>query len=314
MSEESAATHPVFEQVNLAVGTWAWGDRLFWGYGKEYQEEDLRQVFRHCLASGIRFFDTAEVYGQGRSESLLGKFIQESGERVTVATKFMPYPWRLRKTALLKALRASLKRLGLQAVDLYQIHWPYPPVTVETWMDAMIEAHQEGLLRSVGVSNYDRQQMERAQNTLTRKGIQLVSNQVEYHLLNRRIERNGLLKQCQGQGITLIAYSPLAQGILSGKYTPENPPSGPRRGRYGRRMLAVIQPLIRLLNKMSADYDGKSPAQIAINWTICKGTLPIPGIKTVEQFEQDFGAQGWRLKEEDVALLDEMSDQVTGKL
>lgn len=311
MSGDTLQKHPLFDQISLGIGTWAWGDRLFWEYGKEYHEEEIRQVFQLCLASGIRFFDTAEIYGQGRSETLLGKFIRESDQKVTVATKFMPFPWRLRKASLLRALQGSLNRLGLMVVDLYQMHWPFPPVTIETWMEAMIEAHQAGLIRAVGVSNYDRARMERAQNTLTRHGVQLASNQVEYHLLNRRIEKEGMLKQCHEQGIAVIAYSPLAQGVLSGKYTPENLPSGPRRGRYGRRYLSAVQPLIRQLKKIGADNDGKTPAQVAINWAICKGTIPIPGIKTVAQFEQNLAALGWQLSEEDIARLDEVSDQVT---
>lgn len=314
MIGETIQKHSLFDQVPLGIGTWAWGDRLFWGYGKEYYEEDIRQVFQLCLASGIGFFDTAEAYGQGHSEMLLGKFLRENNQKVIVATKFMPFPWRLRKASLLRALRGSLNRLGLSAVDLYQMHWPYPPVTIETWMEAMIEVHQAGLIHAVGVSNYDRKQMDRAQNTLTRQGVQLASNQVEYHLLNRQIEKEGLLKHCHEQGITVIAYSPLAQGVLSGKYTPENPPSGPRRGRYGHRCLSAIQPLMRLLKKIGADYDGKTPAQVAINWTMCKGTIPIPGIKTVAQFEQNLGAIGWQLTEEDIARLDEASDQAARDL
>jgi len=311
MTEETIQKRPLFDQISLGVGTWAWGDRLFWGYRKEYREEDIQQVFQLSLASGIKFFDTAEIYGQGRSEILLGKFIRESGQQPIVATKFMPFPWRLRKVNLLKALRGSLNRLGLSAVDLYQMHWPYPPVTIESWMEAMIEAYQAGLIHAVGISNCDRKQMDRAENVLTRQGVQLTSNQVEYHLLNRRIEKEGLLKHCQEQGVTVIAYSPLAQGILSGKYTPENPPNGPRRGRYGRRCLLAIQPLLRLLNQIGADYGAKTPAQVAINWTICKGTVPIPGIKTVAQFEQNLGATGWQLSDEDIARLDESSDRVT---
>lgn len=314
MNDALIQRHPVFENISLGIGTWAWGDSLFWNYGRGYGEEDLRQVFQKSLAAGVRFFDTAEVYGQGKSETFLGRFIEESSAKVIVATKFMPFPWRLRRKSLIKALKKSLSRLGLPMVDLYQIHNNLPPVTVETWMEAMLEAVQAGLVGAVGVSNYDRQQTQRALDTLTSQGVPLASNQVEYHLLNRTIEKNGLLDQCREQGVTIIAYSPLAQGILSGKYSPEHLPGGVRRGRYGRRYLDQIQPLLRVMRKIGADREGKTPAQVALNWTICKGTLPIPGAKTPGQLEQNLGALDWKLTEEEIAQLDETSDQVIRNL
>ena len=298
--------------VSMGVGTWAWGDRLFWGYGSDYAQNEVLEAFNGTLASGIRLFDTAEVYGQGQSETLLGEFIRMAAERspqepILVATKFMPYPWRLNRASLLRALRGSLRRLGLERVDLYQIHQPLPPVNVETWMAAMVEAAQAGLTRGVGVSNYDNNHTQRAHDALIREGIHLVSNQVEYSLLNRKVEKEGLLKQCQDLGVTLIAYSPLAMGVLTGKYTAENPLRGVRAGRYTRRMLQRVSPLLALLKKIGAAHAGKTPAQVALNWVICKGALPIPGAKNMMQAEQNAGALGWRLTEEEMAILDETS-------
>ncbi len=310
MAEPSTQRHPVLADVQYGVGTWSWGDRLVWGFGRGYQEDDLRKVFQFNLDSGINFFDTAEVYGQGRSESFLGKFIQEADKPVKIATKFMPFPWKLRKRSLLRSLRNSLKRLGRDHVELYQIHMPLPPVTVETWMEAMAEAYQAGLVQAVGVSNYDRDHTQRAYAALMREGIQLASNQVEYHLLNRRIEKNGLMKLCNDLGVTIIAYSPLAQGVLTGKYTPENPPPGFRGNKYNRKFLAQVQPLIAALRKIGSEHAGKTPAQVAINWTICKGTLTIPGMKNLRQAEQDSEALGWSLTEDEVAQLDALSDRV----
>jgi aryl-alcohol dehydrogenase-like predicted oxidoreductase len=311
MVDNPIKSHPIFNNIEMGMGTWSWGDRLFWDFGREYGEEDLRNAFLSTIKGGITFFDTAEVYGQGKSEIYLGKFIKEMDWNVTVATKFMPFPWRLSRLSLLRALRGSLKRLGLNHVDLYQIHFPFPPLTVETWMDAMIEAHQAGLISAIGVSNYDRQQTLRAYSALTRQGVPLASNQVEYHLLNRKVEKNGLMKQCQELGVTVIAYSPLAQGMLTGKYNSEKPPAGARGGKYNRKFLTKIKPLINLLYKIGVDHDGKTPAQVAINWIISKGAIPIPGIKTVEQVEQNLGALNWRLNNLEIAKLDEMSDQIT---
>lgn len=292
----------------LGIGTWQWGDRLMWGYGKGgYGDADLRAVFDAALAGGITLFDTAEVYGMGRSETLLGRFVRESGKEVIVATKFMPFPWRLHRSRLLAALRRSLKRLGLARVDLYQVHFPLPPLPIEQWAESLAEAVELGLTRAVGVSNFSAAQMGRAFNALAARGVPLASNQIEYSLLHREPERNGQLQTARDLGVTIIAYSPLAKGLLTGKYTPESPPPGARGRIYSRELLQRIQPLIALLRDIGAAHGGKSPAQVALNWTICKGTLPIPGAKNVRQLESNLGALGWRLTEDEVAALDEAS-------
>lgn len=309
MDASTVVKNQIFDHIEIGLGTWAWGDRLMWNYGKGYQDEDLRQIFQAAVESKIVFFDTAEVYGQGRSETLIGQFLQQGDEKPILATKFMPYPWRLSKKALEKALRGSLKRLGLQQVDLYQIHWPLPPVTIETWMGAMVDVFQRGLIRSVGVSNYSIEQMMRAHNALVKEGVSLAANQVEFNLLNRQIEKNGLLQRCLDLGVTCIAYSPLAMGLLTGKYTPDNAPGGVRGSRISKKMLQNIQPLIRLMNQIGGEHGGKTAAQVALNWTICKGAVPIPGAKTIRQFDQNMGAIGWRLSDQEISELDEMSDR-----
>jgi len=265
--------------TQLGVGAMSWGDRMMWGYGRGYQEEDVRQAFETSVAEGINFFDTAEVYGSGTSERFLGRFRASVSAPLVVATKFMPFPWRLTHAAIQRALRNSLKRLELESVDLYQVHWPFPPVPVERWANALADFVEAGLARAVGVSNYNEDQMRRANATLARRGIPLASNQVIYHLLDRRVERNGLLKACQELGITLIAYSPLGQGVLTGKYTPEKPLSGIRSRLYSRSFLEKIQPLIRQMREVGREHGGKTAAQVALNWCICKGALPIPGAK-----------------------------------
>ncbi len=311
MTDVINSRHPVFQGVEMGVGTWAWGDRLVWGFGRGYSRGDLKETFRFCVESGLTFFDTAEVYGQGLSERLLGEFIAELERPVRIATKFMPYPWRLSRRGLLRALQHSLQRLRREQVDLYQIHWPLPPVRIEVWMEAMIEAVQRGWTLAVGVSNYNYDQMMRAYEALTRHGIPLASNQVEYHLLDRGVEQNRVMQACRELGITLIAYSPLAMGVLTGKYTPENPPQGFRGRRYNRQYLKKIQPLLQALRDIGVAHGGRTPAQVALNWVICKGALPIPGVKNRAQAEQNLGALGWRLSDEEVAKLDEISERVT---
>lgn len=291
----------------MGIGTWAWGDRVMWGYGKSYTDADVRATFDATLAAGINFFDTAEVYGLGRSERLLGQFIRESGKPVVTASKFMPFPFWLTKNALRRALRNSLKRLGMAQVDLYQMHFPLPPVPVETWMGAMADAVEAGLVRAVGVSNYDQAQMGRAHSALARRGVTLASNQVFYSLLHRDPEFNGVAQLCKDLNITLIAYSPLEKGVLTGKYTPDNPPPGIRKRVYNREYLQKAQPLLEVLRHIGDAHGGKTEAQVALNWTICKGAVPIPGAKNIRQVTSNAGALGWRLTDDEVAALDELS-------
>jgi Predicted oxidoreductases (related to aryl-alcohol dehydrogenases) len=305
--------HSIFDNVEIGLGTWAWGDRLVWNYGQGYTDQDIETVFQLAIENGVRFFDTAEVYGQGKSEMFLGKLTKTTDVPVTIATKFMPYPWRLGGEALHKALSHSLERLQRSKVQLYQVHWPIPLIPLHTWMDQMLEAQQAGLIEAIGVSNYDLAQTLEAQKILNQGGSRLASNQLEYHLLERRIEKNGLLKQCNELGIKIIAYSPLAMGILSGKYTPENPPKGVRASQYNRDFLAKIEPLIHSMKKIGMNHDGKTASQVALNWVICKGAIPIPGAKNANQLEQNVGATGWRLTEEEIYLLDELSDTVSKK-
>ncbi len=288
----------------LGIGTWAWGDTWFWQYGKgAYSDADISAAYQAALAHGINFFDTAEVYGRGRSERLLGQAAREAGRPVVIASKFFPFPWRLSKSRLLGALRHSLQRLGLEQLDLYQIHWAFPPVTIETWMDALADAVEAGLVKAVGVSNYDVAQTQRAHSALARRGIPLASNQVEYSLWQRKPEESGLLEVCRQLGVTVIAYSPLAQGLLTGKYTPAAPPPGVRARRYARA-LDKIQPLVGVLREVGAAHGDKTAAQVALNWTICKGTVPIPGAKNARQAADNAAALGWRLTPAEVEALD----------
>ena len=181
-------------------------------------------------------------------------------------------------------------------------------------MNSMIAALQEGLIKAVGVSNFDSRQLQIAHDFLQKKGVQLASNQVEFSLINRVPEKSGLLELCYQLGVKIIAYSPLGMGVLSGKYTPDEMPEGLRGRRFSRKFLEAVQPLISQLRRIGAVYEGKSPAQVALNWIICKNALPIPGAKTLYQAQQNAGSIGWQLSEEDVASLDAVSDQVLLKL
>ncbi len=295
---------------SFGLGTWQWGDRRIWGYGGAFGESDARAAFDASRQAGVRFFDTAEIYGGGESERILGRFIRDSGADVFVATKFLPYPWRVRRGSLLRALEGSLGRLRLASVDLYQVHWPLPVVPPDFWAEDLAEAVRAGMTRAVGVSNYGVSQTQRMYEALDRRGIHLASNQVRFSLLDRSPEYSGLLGACRDLGVSVIAYSPLAQGLLTGKYGPGSMPGGVRRLMAGRGGQAGLASTIVAVLREIGDARGKTPSQVALNWLTRKGSVPIPGAKNRQQAEQNAGALGWELTEDEMARLDRASARV----
>ncbi|MBI3942318.1 MAG: aldo/keto reductase [Chloroflexi bacterium] len=303
----------------LGVGTWQWGDTTYWQYGRTYGLQDVKAAFDISLAAGINFFDTAEIYGRGDSERILGQFVRQVGaqsagppqSRIVVATKFAPLPTRLTVSSLHKALDASLKRLGMSQVDIYQIHFPYSLLPLKSLMNGLADAVAEGKVRAVGVSNYSADQMQRAYDALARRGVPLAANQVEYSLLKRTPEINGVLDTCQKLNVTLIAYSPIAQGLLTGKYAPGTAVSGVRRfmGKFRQSNLQKIQPLIGLLREIGQAHEGKTAGQVALNWLMMQpGVIPIPGAKNGRQAAENAGALGWRLSAEEFSALDKATE------
>jgi len=293
--------------IPMGLGAWQWGDRVVWGYGQTHTDEDIRRAFELSVRLGIRFIDTAEVYGSGYSERLLGTILKTQDQPLLIATKYFPWPWRFGRKAIVRALRGSLDRIGVQSVDLYQIHQPTPLMSPETMMEGMADCVKEGLTRTVGVSNFGEKRMIRAYTSLAREGIPLASNQVHFSLLHREVEKNGLLARCKELGIRLIAYSPLEKGLLTGKYSSANPPAGLRRTLYGE-MLRRLPPVIKLMQEIGREHGGKTAGQVALNWVICKGGMPIPGAKNQAQAEENEGGSGWQLTKDEVARLDEVTD------
>jgi len=293
----------------LGIGTWAWGDQLFWSYGKEYDKASLQEAFTIALDAGINFFDTAEIYGFGESERLLGEFAKQSDRPVQIATKYFPLPWRFNAQAVADALTASLKRLQVPTVALYQVHQPFDFfMGQKVLMQALADEVKQGRTLAIGVSNYSAEQMRQAHQFLAEYGIPLAVNQVQYSLLARGIETNGVLAAAKELGVTILAYSPLAQGLLTGKYTPENytSPTGARRidPRFSKSGLEKLAPVVQLLRSI-AEAHGKTPAQVALNWLIAQGNvIPIPGAKNADQVKQNAGALGWSLSSEEIKQID----------
>jgi len=283
----------------LGMGTNAWGFR-------DRADPEKGPTFDAALESGINFIDTAEVYNFGGSERTIGLSLQKSRPEVVLATKFFPYPWRLSKSSLTAALRSSLTRMDISQLDLYILHFPVPPVPLETWVEALGDVHKAGLTRTLGISNCSLAQMRKAHAVLDRHGIPLGSNQVEFSLLHRAPERSGLLEACRELGVTMVAYRPLGYGLLTGKYKLEDLPAT-LHGRYIKRAeLLRVTPLLDLLHEIAVKH-AKTPAQVALNWIVCKGAVPIPGAKNPRQAAENAGALGWRLDSAEVEALDRVS-------
>jgi aryl-alcohol dehydrogenase-like predicted oxidoreductase len=295
---------------SLGIGTWAWGDTLFWGYGKNYGAADVEAAFHAAVAQGVTFFDTAEVYGLGESERLLGRFAKAASVPIQIATKYGPLPWRFNGQAVLEALDASLKRLDVEQISLYQVHWPFNFLMAErTLFEALAKAVQQGKIAAIGVSNYSSSQMTQAHQLLADYGVPLAVNQVRYSLITRQVETQGIIRIAQELGVVILAYSPLAQGLLTGKYTTTNSPEGARKGdaRFSAAGLAKLAPVTNLLQQYAQQYQ-RTPGQVALNWLIAQpGVIPIPGAKTAQQAQENAGAIGWSLTPAETTALEQAS-------
>jgi aryl-alcohol dehydrogenase-like predicted oxidoreductase len=289
----------------LGMGAWQWGDKSLWGFGKGYDEKDALGAFNAAVDAGINLVDTAEMYGRGVSERIVGDCLRQAKRPVVLASKFAPLPTRIGRRTVMHALDGSLKRLGVNTIDLYQVHWAFPVIPIEMLMNILADAVQAGKVRYIGVSNYNVAQMRLAYETLAKRGQALVSNQVEYSLLHRTPEVDGVYAACREMNVTLIAYSPLAKGMLTAKYTPENPPPGLRRWMPQYRGVALerIEVVNRELAQIGAAHD-KTPAQVALNWLARQpGVLPIPGAKNAQQAGANAGAIGWDMTDDEADSL-----------
>ncbi|MBD1918371.1 MULTISPECIES: aldo/keto reductase [Cyanophyceae] len=307
----------------MGCGTWAWGNRLLWGYDPAMDGE-LQQVFDHCLSHGVTLFDSGDSYGtgrlNGRSEVLLGQFAQSytgpNRDSLCLATKLAAYPWRLTAGSVVKAGAASVERLG-RPIDLAQMHWStanYAPWQEGPFLDGLMELCAQGQAKAVGLSNFGPKRLRLAHQRFQERGLAIATLQVQYSLLSTYpVTELGLKDLCDELGIRLIAYSPLALGLLTGKYSAQGPfPSG-LRGLLFRRLLPKIQPLLDVLGAIAA-HRQKTSAQVALNWCICKGTMPIPGAKTLAQAQQNTDALGWRLDSGEIESLDRAANRSEGRM
>lgn len=287
----------------VGIGTWQWGSKI-WGYSKTYGEPDLLEAFGKALELGLNFFDTAEIYGDGASEEILGKCLRNvKRDEVVIATKFSPT--RIAEKSIRKALENSLKRLGTSYVDLYQVHWPNPIAPIPKTMKILEKLWSEGKILAIGVSNFNLDQLIKARNSLSKTDI--ASNQVEYNMLKRSIEKK-MIEYCLREKITVIAYSPLGQGLLSGKYSKANKPQDVVRKfnpYFTSRRLEKIRPLLDALREISMKRE-KTITQVVLNWILrWENTIPIPGVKNARHVLDVAGAMGFRLNDEELRIIEE---------
>jgi aryl-alcohol dehydrogenase-like predicted oxidoreductase len=296
----------------LGVGTWAWGDKGTWGmggYDQSLTEATIRQAWEASIAAGVVFFDTAEVYGGGESERIIGRLLAEDPgvrDRVVIASKFMPSPWKLNvRTALLSAARHSRERLGVEVIDLYQIHGPISLRSQDALAEALATAHAEGIVRAVGVSNYSAKETRAMAAALRTRGLRLASNQIEFSLLRSMPLRTGLISACGELGVVPLAYSPIGQGRLTGKYSTTSPP--PRGRTFSAHPMAEVDAIVALLRRIGEAHGDRTPSQVALAWLIAQGAVPIPGAKNGDQARQNAGALGWQLTTEELDILTKAS-------
>ncbi|MFM2064101.1 MAG: hypothetical protein RLZZ507_3772 [Cyanobacteriota bacterium] len=306
-------TNQTLSLPSMGCGTWAWGNQLLWGYN-ESMDDQLQQVFNLCVSNGVTLFDTGDSYGtgrlNGRSESLLGKFTREyqglNQDHICIATKLAAYPWRWTRKSIISACNASATRLG-KNVDLVQMHWStanYAPWQEIGLLDGLADLYAQGLVKGVGLSNYGTKRLLWVHKRFQERGIPIKTLQVQYSLLSTYpVTELGLKDVCDDLGIKLIAYSPLALGLLTGKFAENGKFPKGVRGILFKQILPGIQGVLGTLREI-ANTRNKTMSQVAINWCICKGAIPIPGAKNLEQAEQNIGALGWFLSDGEVAELD----------
>ncbi len=284
----------------IGLGTWQFGSRE-WGYGREYASTVAGAIVRRAIELGVNLIDTAEIYGTGQSERIVGEAIRGRRDQVFIATKLFPIglPFQVESRA-----RASARRLGVDRIDLYQQHWPSPVFPAVLTMPRFARLVREGLVTHVGVSNHSLRAWQRCDQAL---GFPVLSNQVRFSLVHREPEHQ-VLPWAQQNDRVVIAYSPLGQGLLSGKYE-ETPPHNFRRFRREFRADARAgrRPLVAALREI-ADGHHATPAQVALAWLIRKpNVVAIPGASSLQQLEENVAAADIVLADEESAHLDTLS-------
>jgi aryl-alcohol dehydrogenase-like predicted oxidoreductase len=289
----------------IGLGTWQFGSAE-WGYGRNYARGPAREITRRALELGVNLIDTAEIYGFGRSEKIVGEALEGVRDQAFIATKLFPaapfgpvMAWRARESA---------RRLGTKTIDLYQLHWPNRLVPLTVQVEGLRALQERGVVRYVGISNYSKGGWEAAERAL---GGPVLSNQVSYSLAERAPEREILPFAHQRERL-VIAYSPLAQGFLSGRYDASHPPSGAARAAnplFQPDNLEAGRDLLGALADVARRHDATS-SHVALAWVVRRpNVVAIPGASSVAQLEANAAAADLELSDDDDRMLTEASDR-----
>ncbi len=306
------------EITPIGLGCWQFagkglGARLW----KSPPQIEADKIVSNALDGGINWFDTAEIYGDGNSEKTLSGALVNAGKidgDIVIATKWNPFLHTARN--IQRTIGKRQRYLSPFKIDLYQVHFPNSFSSIEKQMTAMAALVEEGKIRSVGVSNFSADQMRQAHAALAKHGLPLASNQVRFNLLDREREKEGVLDTAREMDVTIIAYSPIAQGLLTGKFHKDNelveklPFS---RKRQFKRMLEKSRPLVNLLEEIAASY-GCTPSELALSWVINylgETIVAIPGSTRSEQALQNVRAMALKLSQDEMEKLDTLSRDVT---
>lgn len=297
--------------LKIGLGTWAWGNRLVWNYGSAFDENDLFEVYSRMLESPLPFFSTSEGFSEGESERMLGRFSVRAPKPAFISSKFIPRFWLVRRSDFRSHLLASLKRLKRRKIDLYLIAPPSGWMNLRMLAECAVEAIDNGQIQNVGVSNFSAVQAAKFAELLAHFGVHLSCLEAEYNLLNRSVETNGIRQLSIELGVPLIAQSPLALGLLSGKFLNEPVQNGLRQQLMNRYPQQRLSGLIRQMNQIGSENEGRNAAQVALNWLICKRAVPIPGATSARQADENLQSINWSLSDEQVERLDRLSDELT---
>ena len=294
----------------IALGAWSWGAGAAGGdqvFGNHLFEEELKPVFEKAMECGLNLWDTAAVYGEGTSERILGNFVKDVRRNsVILSTKFTPQIAGNSPDAMQKMIDVSKERLHTDVIDVYWIH---NPMDAPKWTPDLIPLAKSGQIKTIGVSNHNLAEIKRANEILAAEGLKVSAVQNHYSLLHRSSERAGILDYCKENGITFYSYMVLEQGVLTGRYSEENPfPEGTGRGEAYNPHLKELTTLIDELKIIGTRFDA-SPAQVATAWAIAKGTLPIIGVTKVNQVEEAAKAAQIELTADEISRLERLGDE-----
>ncbi|MGC8551077.1 MAG: aldo/keto reductase [Acidobacteriaceae bacterium] len=293
----------------MALGTWAWGDsgELGNGYfGSDFSEEGLRDVVEKAHAVGLYLWDTAVVYGMGRSEALLGDLLKHySRDEYQLSTKFTPQAAGSGDHPVADMLEQSLSRLGTDHIDIYWIH---NPADVTRWTPQLIPLLESGRIKHVGVSNHNLSEIALANKILGEAGFHVEAVQNHYSLLYRKPEDAGILDYCRSQGIPFFAYMVLEQGALSGKYSPENPlPEGSNRAQVYNSKLPQLKMVTDMLSSIGRSKNATA-SDVTVAWSLAKGVVPIIGVTKPSHIDGLIQASVMKLSSNEIEELEAIAD------